>query len=215
MKGCKEGQASLVKRETQPPPNRGLLLTRPSGKPAEQTPNKGNGYIEDLQRMVKKLSNEIIDMKRRTGEGNQSQNLYKSFFKRNQPFKAIEPPPTNLNIDLGNIASDSFYTYNQENHSERECPQWVHAMNLMANHFLDEVSLTKQSSSSAINIVDQEEDEPPRDTAMLIRDPDVISSSDDLFKPWEQPTEVLVAHTRSKCQPNSKDTSLPDPHKVN
>jgi hypothetical protein len=158
--------------------------------------------------MVKKLSNEIIDMKRSTGEGNQSQNLYKSFFKRNQPLKAIEPPPTNLNIDLGNVASDSFCTYNQENHSEREFPQWVHAMNFMANHFLDEVSLTEQSSSSAINIVDQEEDEPPRDTAMLIWDPDVISSSDDLFKPWEQPTEVLVAHTRSKCQPSSKDTSL-------
>ena len=72
MKGCKEGQASLVKRETQPPPRRGLLLTRPPGKPAEQTPNKGNGDIEYLQIMFKKLSNEIIDMKRSTGEGNQS-----------------------------------------------------------------------------------------------------------------------------------------------
>jgi hypothetical protein len=152
MKGCKEGQASLMKRETQPPPRRGLLLTRPPGKPTEQTPDKGNGDIEDLQRMVKKLSNEIIDMKRSAGEGNQSQNPYKPFFKRNHPFKAIEPPPANLNIDLGNVASDSFCTYHQENHSEREFPQWVHAMNLMANHFLDEVSLTEQSSSSAMNI---------------------------------------------------------------
>jgi hypothetical protein len=32
MKGCKEGQVSLVKKEVQPPPRRGLLLTRPSGK---------------------------------------------------------------------------------------------------------------------------------------------------------------------------------------
>jgi hypothetical protein len=148
MKGCKEGQASLVRKESQPPPRRGLLLTRPSGKLAEQTPDKGNGDIEYLQRMVKKLSNEIIDMKRSAGEGNQGQRPYKPFFKRNQPFKAIEPPPANLNIDLGNVASDSFCTYHQENHSEREFPQWVHAMNLMANHFLDEVSLTEQSSSS-------------------------------------------------------------------
>jgi hypothetical protein len=181
-------------------------LTRPSGKPAEQTPNKGNGDIEDLQRMVKKLSNEIIDMKRSTGEGNQGQNPYKPFFKRNQPFKAIEPPPANLNIDLGNVASDSFCTYHQENHSERECPQWVHAMNLMANHFLDEVSLTKQSSSSAMNIIDQEEADPPRDTTMLIWDPDVITSSDDLFESQGQPTEVSVVQTHSKGQPDSKDT---------
>jgi hypothetical protein len=96
-------------------------------------------------------------MKRSAGEGNQGQRPYKPFFKRNPPFKAIEPPPANLNIDLGNVASDSFCTYHQENHSERDFPQWVHAMNLMANQFLDEVSLTEQSSGSSMNIVDQEE----------------------------------------------------------
>jgi hypothetical protein len=49
---------------------RWLLLTGLSGKPVEQAPNKGNGDIKDLQCMVKKLSNEIIDMKRSSGEGN-------------------------------------------------------------------------------------------------------------------------------------------------
>jgi hypothetical protein len=95
-------------------------------------------------------------MKRNAGEGNKGQRTYKNFFKRNLPFKAIVPPPTNLNIDLGNVASDSFYTYHKENHSKRDCPQWVHAMNLMANQFLDEVSLTEQPRSSVMNIVDQE-----------------------------------------------------------
>jgi hypothetical protein len=70
MKGCKEVQASLVRKESQPPPRKGLLLTRPSGKPAEQAPDKVNGDIEDLKCMVKKLSNDIIDMKRRAWEGN-------------------------------------------------------------------------------------------------------------------------------------------------
>jgi hypothetical protein len=32
MKGCKEGEVSLFKKEVQPPPRRGLLLTRPPGK---------------------------------------------------------------------------------------------------------------------------------------------------------------------------------------
>jgi hypothetical protein len=81
-------------------------------------------------------------------------------------------------------------------------------MNLMANHFLDEVSLTEQSSSSAINIVDQEEVDPPRNTSMLILDPDIIASSDDLFESREQPTEVSVAQTRSKGQPDSKIVNI-------
>jgi hypothetical protein len=127
-------------------------LTRPLGKLAEQTHDKGNGDIEYLQRMFKKLSNEIIDMKRNVGEGNQGQRPYKPFFKINSPFKEIEPPPSNLNIDLGNVAYDYFCTYHQENHSERDFPKWVHAMNLMANRFLDEVSLTKQPDSSVMNI---------------------------------------------------------------
>ena len=161
MKGCKESQVSLVKKETQTPPQRVILLTRTLGKQAEQAPKKGSGDIEDLQRMVKKISNEIIDMKRILGEGNQGQRPYNPFFKRNPPFKEIEPPPANLNIYLGNITSDSLCTYHQENHSERNCPQWVHSMNLMANRSLDEVSPIEQPSSSVINSTDQEEIDPP------------------------------------------------------
>jgi hypothetical protein len=131
--------------------------------------------------MVKKLLNKIIDMKRNAREGKQVQRPYKPFFKRNPSFKSIEPPPANLNIDLGNVASDSFCTYHQENHSERECPQWVHVMNLMANQFLDEVSLTEQPSSSVMNVVDQEEIDPPKDITMMIWDTDLIMPSDDLF----------------------------------
>jgi len=153
MKGCKQGQAPLMKRETLPPPRRGLLLDRPLGKQIESTPDKGNGEIEYIQCMINKLSNEIIYMKRNATEGDIGQRPYNPFFKRNPPFKAIELPPANLNIDLGNATFDSFYTYHQENDSKRNFPKWSHTMNLMANRFLDEVSLTEQPSSSAINIV--------------------------------------------------------------
>jgi hypothetical protein len=108
-------------------------LTRPQGKKIEQGPKKGSGDIEYLQRMIKKLSNEIIDMKRSAGEGNSVHRPYKPFFKINPSFKEIEPPPCNLNIDLGNVAFDSFCTYHQDKNSKRDFPQWVHAMNLMAN----------------------------------------------------------------------------------
>ena len=132
--------------------------------------------------MIKKLSNEIVDMKRSVGEGNQGQRPYKPFFKTNPPFKSIEPPPANLNIDLGNVASNSFCTYHQEKHYERDCPQCVHAMNLMANRFLEKVSLTEQSRSSAVNIVDQEKVEPPEETTMFIWDLDLPMPSHDLFE---------------------------------
>jgi hypothetical protein len=51
----------------------------------------------------------------------------------NPPFKDIEPPPANLNIDLGNVAYDSLCTYHQEKNLERDYNQWVNGMNLMAN----------------------------------------------------------------------------------
>jgi hypothetical protein len=79
-------------------------------------------------------------------------------------------------------------------------------MNLMANHFLDEVSLIEPSSSSAFNIIDQEEADPPQDTSMLIWDPNVITSLNDLFDPWEQPIEVSAVQICSKGQPNPKNT---------
>jgi hypothetical protein len=150
--------------------------------------------------MLKKLSNEIIYMKINAGEGNRGQRPYKPYFKRNSLFKEIEPPPTNLNIDLGNVTSKYLCTYHQEKHFERDIPQWVHAMNLMANRFLDEVSLTEQSSGSVMNIVEKEEVDPPEETTMLIWDPDLPMPFDDLFEVQEPPAKVLVVQTRSRGQ---------------
>jgi hypothetical protein len=68
-------------------------------------------------------------------------------------------------------------------------------LNLMANHFLDEVSLTEQSSGSTMNIVDQEEVDPLEETIMLLWDPDLPILFDDLFEVQEPPTKVLVVQT--------------------
>jgi hypothetical protein len=134
-------------------------------------------------------------MKRSVEEGNQGQRFYKPFLKINPPFKVIEPPLANLNINLGNVASNSFFTYHQEKHSKRVCPQWVHTMNLMANQFLDEVSLTEQSNNSVVSIVDQEEVEMSEETTMLLWDPDLSMTLDDEFEVHEPPDEVLAVQT--------------------
>jgi hypothetical protein len=96
---------------------------------------------------------------------------------------------------MGNVASNAFCTYHQENHSKRDFPQCVHAMNLMANRFLDEVSLTKQSNRSTMNIDDHKEIDPQEETTMLIWDLDLPMASDDLFEVQEPPAKVLVVKT--------------------
>jgi hypothetical protein len=80
MKGYKEGQISLMKKQTQHLTKRGRFLTRPPVKQIELGPNKEGGYLEIQQWMIKKLSNDIIDMKMSVGEGNQNQRFYKPFF---------------------------------------------------------------------------------------------------------------------------------------
>jgi hypothetical protein len=91
MKGCKESQISLGKKETQQP-KRGLLLTMTQGKQVDQNNEKDSTDMESLQRMIKKLSNEIVDMKINVGEGTSNQRPYRPFFKIPPPFKSIEPP---------------------------------------------------------------------------------------------------------------------------
>jgi hypothetical protein len=151
--------------------------------------------------MIKKLSNEIVDMKRSVGEGNQNQRHYKPFFKINPSFKSIEPPLYNLNIDLGNIAFDSFCMYHQENDLERDCPQWVHAKNIMENWFLYEFFLTKQPSSSTVNSIDQEIQEPSEEIAMLLWDSNHLIPFNDIVEVQGPPDEVLVVQTWVKTQP--------------
>ena len=68
-------------------------------------------------------------------------------------------------------------------------------MNLMANWFLDKVSLDEQPNSWVMNMADQEEFDPPRDMTMLIWDLDLIMPSNDLFESWEQLAKVSVIQT--------------------
>ena len=81
-------------------------------------------------------------------------------------------------------------------------------MNLMANQFLDVVSLTEQPRSSVMNVANQEEIEPPQDTTMMIWHPDLIMRFDDLFESHQPLEKVSVVKTRSKGPPVSKDPPI-------
>jgi hypothetical protein len=61
-------------------------------------------------------------MKQSFEKGTSNQKPYMPFFRRPIPPKAIEPPPTNLNIDLEGVAMDNYCNYHQDNHSKKTCP---------------------------------------------------------------------------------------------
>jgi hypothetical protein len=82
MKCCKDNQISLSKKEMSHIPRRGVMLTIPPRKQVEQQIEKGNVDMESLQRMVKKFSNKIVDMKITAGEGTSNLGPYKSVFRK-------------------------------------------------------------------------------------------------------------------------------------
>jgi hypothetical protein len=68
-------------------------------------------------------------------------------------------------------------------------------MNLMENRFLDECSLTEQPSSSKINSIDQESQEPPEETTMLLWDSNHLMPFNDVAEVQGPPTKILVVQT--------------------
>lgn len=56
--------------------------------------------MESMQRKNKRLSGELIDTKKSFGEGTSNKKPYTPLFRRSLPPRAIELPPTNLNIYL-------------------------------------------------------------------------------------------------------------------
>jgi hypothetical protein len=58
------------------------LLTRPQEKQVDQNNEKYGVDMESLQRMIKKMSNEIVDMKINAGEGTSNQRPSIDLFSR-------------------------------------------------------------------------------------------------------------------------------------
>jgi hypothetical protein len=72
-------------------------------------------------KLVKKLSNEVVDLKKNVGEGPSRPRPFHPFFKRNDnPPKPPEVPQLTLNLDT--FGSDNFFSYHQQNHSEKTFP---------------------------------------------------------------------------------------------
>jgi hypothetical protein len=69
-----------------------LLLTKP--------PNKEANDIDNVVKRVKKLSNEVVDLKKNVGEGSSKPQTFHPFFKKqDNPPQPLEPSHMTFNLD--------------------------------------------------------------------------------------------------------------------
>ena len=78
--------------------------------------------IEGLQRMFKQLSNEIIDLKKSSGEGTSGRGLFRFPDKKHFPPKQHSPPK---NINIQDYSMDNFCQAHKDNHSEKYCLTFI------------------------------------------------------------------------------------------
>jgi hypothetical protein len=105
MIGCKENP---IKKDYSRQKQGGTI-----NKPSTEEKGKDAMDLENLHRFIKKLTNEIIDVKINISESSSNQRPYQNFFKRrieNKPFE-LPLPHANLNIELDDVGMDTFCTY--------------------------------------------------------------------------------------------------------
>ena len=82
--------------------------------------------MESMQRVIKHLTNEIIDLKKNKGEGNKS---FKPFMKKRTNTSPQLPPTLGINIE--NYVMENYCHTHHANHYERTCPEFINSFTAM------------------------------------------------------------------------------------
>ena len=77
--------------------------------------------------MVKQLSNEIIDLKKKSGESTSRRGFFRYLDKKHLPPRQ-HPPPENINIQ--DYVMDNFCQAHKDNHSEKHFPAFINMFEL-------------------------------------------------------------------------------------
>ena len=72
--------------------------------------------MESMQRIIKQLTNEIIDLKKNKGEGKKP---FKPLLKKKTNMDTSPQIPPTLGINLEDYAIENYCRTDQENHSKR------------------------------------------------------------------------------------------------
>ena len=118
-----------------------------------------------MVKLVKKFSNEVVDLRKNVDEGSSRPRTFHPVFKRNE--NTPRPPEvTQIALNLDNFRKDNLFSYHQQNHSAKTCPQWVNSMTLVINQLLDQQILNDEQPSDTVN--DDTTKEPPPEVAIFL-----------------------------------------------
>jgi hypothetical protein len=92
--------------------------------------------MESVLCLVKKLLNEIVDLKKNSREGISNQITYKPYCKN--PITSSNPLDPNFNLNLKDVVMDNYCNYHYATHSKKSFPQWFRSMTLAENQFFDQ-----------------------------------------------------------------------------
>ena len=84
--------------------------------------------MESMQRVLKQITNELIDLKKIKGEGKKP---FKPFMKK-RTYSAPPIPPTS-SINIEDYAMGNFYRNHHANHFERTFPKFINSFTTMLN----------------------------------------------------------------------------------
>ena len=82
--------------------------------------------MASMQRVLKQITNELIDLKKRKGEGKK---LFKPFMKKRMDSAPPIPPTSSINIE--DYAMDNFCHTHHTNRFERTFPNFINSFTAM------------------------------------------------------------------------------------
>lgn len=84
--------------------------------------------MESLTVSLKKLTNEVSKLKRKSREASFSNKFFKKIFKRNtnQPTKSTNI--SNVELNFEDVGMDTYCTFHSKAHSENTLSQWIQNM---------------------------------------------------------------------------------------
>ena len=141
--------------------------------------------MEIMKQVIKQLTNEIIDLKKNTGQGKKH---FKSFFKKKTYMDTPPLIPPTSGINLEDYAMENFCCTHHANHSERTFSQFINSFTVMLL-LQDPPKRKKKDEEEGENDDEQEEEaeeeeeeEPPSHLNLIWDKMEVDNGDDDVLE---------------------------------
>jgi hypothetical protein len=141
--------------------------------------------MERMQRIIKQLTNEIIDLKNKKGD---EKKPFIPFFKKKTNIDSSREIPPTSDINLEDYDIENYCHMHHANHSKRTCPKFI---NYFTTMFLPPEPLKRENKNEKEGDDDEkqeeakeeeEEEEPPSHLNMIWDETEVYNDDDDIIE---------------------------------